>query len=148
MDGSGNTLRSFTAPGVKFAFQASRRPDGNYLLSGGYAKAVFVLSPEGKIIRRLEGEQPSGLSSYFYSGFQQLPGGHIVMANWNGHNDSDYTEGLRLFELDDAGRGVWTWTAPKERLGSLTNFIILDGLDLSLPHGDANGVLEPLRHLE
>lgn len=145
LDGQAKALRSFSAPNVKYAFQASRAPDGNYLLSGGYAKATFVLTPENQCLRSFAGVQPPGLESYFYSGFQQLANGHLVQANWNGHNDSDYKHGLKLFEFDAKGDTVWTWIAPKEQVGAITTFIVLDGLDTALAHDDANGVLKPVR---
>lgn len=135
-------LRQFTMPSVKYAYQALRKPDGNYLLSGGYSLSTFELTPEGKCIRRFSALQPEGMVSYYYSGFQLLDNGHLVQANWNGHNDADYHEGLKLFEFDPSGNEVWSWTAPKEKVGAITAFIVLDGLDVSLQHDDSNGPME------
>ena len=120
------------------------RRTGHYLFSGGYAKGNFELAADGRCLHAFAVTQPSGLESYYYSGFQLLANGHVVQANWNGHNDSDYRHGLKLFEFDEKGNTVWSWIAPKEQVGSITAFIILDGLDPALPHDDATGVMEPM----
>ena len=137
-------LRSFTVPGAQYAYQLVRKADGHYRFSGGYAKGNFELAADGRCLRAFAVTQPPGLESYFYSGFQLLANGHVVQANWNGHNDSDYRHGLKLFEFDGEGNTVWSWIAPQEQVGSITAFIILDGLDPALPHDDASGIMEPM----
>lgn len=138
-------LRSFTVPGTQYAYQLMRQADGRYRFSGGYAKGNFELAADGRCLRAFSVTQPPGLESYYYSGFQLLANGHVVQANWNGHNDSDYKHGLKLFEFDNEGNTVWSWIAPQEQVGSITTFIILDGLDPALPHDDATGVMKPMR---
>lgn len=137
-------LRSFTAPGAQYAYQLVRKADGRYLFSGGYAKANFELTADGQCLHAFSVTQPPGLESYYYSGFQLLANGHLVQANWNGHNAGDYKHGLKLFEFDAQGNTVWTWIAPQEQVGAITAFIILDGLDPALPHDDATGTMEPM----
>jgi hypothetical protein len=58
-----------------------------------------------------------------------LANGHLIQANWNGHNNGDYKPGLQLFEFDGQGTMVWSWMAPKEQVGSITAFIVLDEFD-------------------
>lgn len=126
-----SVLGAFSAPGVKYAYQALRTAAGNTWLSGGYSQAVVELSPENRVIRSFTAVQPPGFENNYYSGFQVLGNGHLVQANWNGHNDGDYKPGLQLFEFDAQGNTVWSWMAPKEQVGSITAFIVLDELDIA-----------------
>jgi len=140
---TGEIRRRFTAPNIRYAYQALMTPLGSYLLSGGYSCTVTELTPDNRILRTLVAPQPAGQGSYFYSGFQQLPNGHLVQANWSGHDCHDYREGLKLFEFDPDGNVVWSWTAPKEKVGSVTAILVLDGLNPDLAYDDAHGVLAP-----
>lgn len=135
--------RTFTAPEVRYAYQLSCTANGNFRLSGGYSKSNIEFSPEGRVLGEFSSEQPEGMQSFFYSGFQTLSNGNLMQANWNGHGDYDYVHGLKLFEFDCGGRVVWSWCAPKEHVGSILTFIVLDGLDVALAHDDATGALCP-----
>ena len=46
----------------------------------------------------------------------QLSNGHVVQANWTGHNEKDYQPGWKLIEFDRNGKVVWTWHEPPERV--------------------------------
>lgn len=136
-------LKTFSLPGGRYAYQLLCKADGHYLLSGGYSLSTGEFSTDCVLLREFTAPQPAGMQSFFYSGFQVLPDGNLVQANWSGHDDRDYTHGRKLFEFNRAGDVVWSWIAPKEQVGSILNFLILDGLDFQLPHDDTTGTQQP-----
>jgi len=105
-------VRKFALPRPRNAYMALYAPDGNLLLSGGYAKGFFTFDPEGKLLKDTVFAQPEGLSNYFYAGFQLLKNGNIVMANWTGHSEKDFKPGWKLIEFDRNDKVVWTWNEP------------------------------------
>ena len=144
LNGSDRILKSFSAPDIRYAYMLLRKADVSHLLSGGYSRTTIEFEPGGRIVRQYAAPQPEGLESFYYSGFQLLADGHLVQANWNGHNDGDYKHGLKLFEFDESGSVVWSWIAPEGHVGSIIVFLILDGLDVSVLNDDVYGVMKAL----
>ncbi len=136
-------VRKYALPRPRNAYMALVAPDGNLLLTGGYAKGLFTFSPSGELLKDTVLTQPEGLHNYFYAGFQILRNGHVVMANWTGHNAKDFKPGLKVVELDAAHNIVWSWN--EDYGGTVNQVLVLDGLDLSVLHDDESGVLGPAR---
>src|SRR6185295_4124397 len=63
-------------------------------VSTGYAASLLrVDTARGRVLQTIGGKeqpQPSGarrpLSPFFFSGYQMLPGGGFLIANWQGHS--------------------------------------------------------------
>ena len=117
-------VRKFALPRPRNAYMALYAPDGNLLLSGGYSKGFYTFDPQGKLLSDAVFTQPEGLHNYFYAGFQLLKNGHIVMANWTGHNEKDFKPGWKLIEFDTEHRVVWTWN---EAYGGTVNQVLVLG---------------------
>ena len=115
-------VRKFALPRPRNAFMALYAPDGNLLLSGGYSKGFYTFDPSGRLLKDRVFTQPEGLYNHFYAGFQLLKNGHIVMANWTGHNEKDFKPGWKLIEFDKAQNVVWTWN---EAYGGTVNQVIV-----------------------
>ena len=124
LDAENRLVRKFALPRPRNAYMAQYAPDGNLLLSGGYSKGFYTFDPQGGLLRDTVFTQPEGLSNFFYAGFQILKNGHIVMANWTGHNAKDFTPGWKLIEFDKDDRVVWTWNEPYG--GTVNQVIMLD----------------------
>jgi hypothetical protein len=73
---------------------------------------VVRFAADGKVLSRMQATQPEGLSNYFYAGFQVLPNGNLVVANWTGHSGRDFRPGWKLIEFTPDGKVVWNWNAP------------------------------------
>lgn len=132
-------VRKFALPRPRNSYMALYAPDGRLLLSGGYSKGLYTFDAEGKLLKDTVLEQPEGLSNYFYAGFQILKNGHVVMANWTGHNEKDFKPGWKAVELDKDHKVVWSWN--ESYGGTVNQLLVLDGLDLSRLNDDACGVL-------
>ena len=138
-------LHEYKLPRGAKAHMAVRKPDGNVLLAGGYAAALFEYKPDGKRLREFVAKQPDGMRNRSYSALQLLPNGHIIEANWNGHGPKEYTPGWKLIEFDSEGKVVWHWNESPEKVGGINAVIVMDCLDLALLHDDVTGVLAPVK---
>lgn len=134
-------VRKFALPRPRNSFMALYAPDGKLLLSGGYSKGLFTFDAEGKLLKDTVVQQPEGLNNYFYAGFQILKNGHLVLANWTGHNEKDFKPGWKAFELDYDHNVVWTWNEAYG--GTVNQLLVVDGLDPSVLNEDTAGVLGP-----
>ena len=133
----------FKLPRDRNAYMALAAADGTYWVAGGYAHALYQYAADGHLLRSFEAPQPPGLVNHFYAGFQMLPDGHIVQANWTGHSAKDFKEGWKLIEFDAQGQVVWHWHVPCEQAGTINNVIVLDHLDPAVFNDDAGGILGP-----
>jgi len=119
-------------------YQVVSLADGDFLVAIGYGAAVVRLDAQGKELRRYP------VPGAFAAGFQVLANNNIVASAWNGHGPNDSSrQRAQLVEFDPAGNEVWSFHDPK-RLGSLHHVLVLDGLDLALPHQQIDGQLKPL----
>lgn len=59
----------------------------------------------------------------FFSGFELLPNGHVVVANWLGRGKHE--KGPHLVEFNDANECVWQW---KDHVAArqVTNVLMLN----------------------
>ena len=114
----------WSAPLPGKGYLASRRADGTTVASTGGAVSVVEISRDGKIAKTWLGD--SYRKEYrlnWFSGFEFLPNGHLVVANWLGHGA--HGKGPHLVEVDANNQLVWSWedhTAAKQ----ITHLLILD----------------------
>lgn len=114
----------WSAPLPGKGYVAVRRADGAIVASTGGAVSVVEIARDGRITRTWLGEAcraPYRLD--WLSGFELLPNGHVVVANWLGHGAQG--KGPHVLEVDANNQVVWTWedhTAAKQ----VTNLLLLD----------------------
>ena len=136
-------MRKFALPRPRNSYMALYAPDGKLLVAGGYSKGLYTFDAEGKLLKDTVLKQPEGLNNHFYAGFQILKSGNIVMANWTGHSEKDFTPGLKVVELDKDHNMVWSWNEAYG--GTVNNVLVLDSLDTAVLNDDASGVLGPAK---
>lgn len=138
---NGEVRRSIPVTGTRPIYTACKLTNGNYLLTAGYGGFAAEINPAGETVRRFSTEK-----RFFYSGFQVLTNGNLVVANWTGHNEAERrkpNQGDQIIEFSAAGDVVWSFNDPK-KLGCIHGVIILDGLDTALPHEQVHGVIVPV----
>ncbi len=124
------------------AWQAVRLADGRTLVSGGFSANMQILDKNSSVIDTIGG--PTEVHPYFFSGFQILKNGNIVVANWQGHGPDMGGKGNQLLEYTAAGKLVWSWQQDPNKFSSIQAVIVLDGLDPDRPHTEGkHGYLEP-----
>jgi len=100
--------------------------NGHYAASTGNGVKVVELDGYGKLVR-FWGEQKKGdhpdWRLDFFSGFDVLPGGHVVAANWLGHGK--HGGGPHLVEFDQKNDLVWQWE-DHALAKQITNVLVLD----------------------
>ena len=134
----GGVLLRTAIDNARPVYHVVRLADGDFLAAIGYGAAVVRLDAQGKELRRYP------VPGAFAAGFQVLANNNIVASAWNGHGPNDSSgQRAQLVEFDPAGNEVWSFHDPK-RMGSLHHVLVLDGLDLALPHQQIDGQLKPL----
>lgn len=118
------------------AFMALKDSDGNYWVAYGYGAVTAKLSPDGDVLQTFAG--PTGM--HFTAGFQRLPNGNLVQANWAGHKTENAVNGPQLIEFNPQGEVVWTYHNT-DAFACPVSVIILDDLDTKKPAGDINSIL-------
>ncbi|TDH27489.1 hypothetical protein EXU57_07875 [Segetibacter sp. 3557_3] len=123
------------------AWQALRLANGQTVVSGGYAGYFEVFDKAGKPVSTITG--PPEVKPNFFSGFQVLPNGNYVVANWQGHGPNYGGSGHQVLEYTPAGKLAWSWRQYAHKFSSLQGVIVLDGLNTNLRYIEgAKGVLE------
>jgi hypothetical protein len=133
--------------------KAVRVAPDRIVVSAGYSASLLVIdTARGAVVQTIGGKaqpEPHGLrrllSPHFFSGFQLLPGGAYLIANWQGHGPSHAPDGYQVLMYGANGELVWTFDQTEHPLmTSLNNVIALDGLATGRLYDERNGVLEPL----
>ena len=128
VDAAGKVVWQATFPGK--GYKASRLANGNTMVSTGGQVTLVELDPAGKIVFSVGGKTAHpGLGLDWFSGFDVLPNGNWVAANWLGHGKLG--TGPHLVEFDRSNRLVWKWEDHK-RAGAVTNLLMLDGEPVAL----------------
>lgn len=145
-DLDGNIIKRFPLPqnvvrknGLK-AFMALKDSDGCYWVAYGYGGITVKLSPDGSVLQKYT--DPDNI--HFTAGFQRLPNGNLVQANWAGHKPETAVNGKQLIEFNPQGEVVWTYHDP-ETLSCPVSVIILDDLNTQKPAGDTDSLLKNFR---
>ncbi|MBI5684725.1 MAG: hypothetical protein HZC54_06565 [Verrucomicrobia bacterium] len=114
----------WSAPFPGKGYVALRRADGTTAVSTGGAVSVVEIARDGKITKTWLGDAYRKQHRLdWFSGFEFLPNGHIVVANWLGHGAQG--KGPHVIEVDADNKVVWSWedhTAAKQ----VTNLLMLD----------------------
>jgi hypothetical protein len=141
----GRYLREFPVEGFYHAWKSLRLLNGNLLVTAGYGAFLVELDPQGRILRKFggKGSVPENVRPFFYAMFQLLPGGNIVLANWQGHGPGFGHSGVQLLEFNPAGEIVWSWNKA-DLISSLQGVLLLDGLDTTKLHDEREGMMQPL----
>jgi hypothetical protein len=128
------------------AWQALRLKNGQTIVSTGYGKDLEFFSADGKRLDTITG--PAAVNPNFFAGFQVLPNGNYVVANWQGHGPTHGASGVQALEYTPAGKLAWSWQQDAGKFSSLHAVIVLDGLDPRvLNTEDENGVLRPVKSI-
>lgn len=141
----GKYLREFPVEGFYHAWKSLRLPNGNLIVTAGYGAFVVELDAGGKTVRKFGGKEqvPEKVRPFFYAMFQLLPGGNVVLANWQGHGPGFGASGTQLLEFNRDGQIVWTWSKA-DLISSLQGVLVLDGLDTSRLHDERTGIMSPV----
>lgn len=126
------------------AWQAARLINGHTIVAGGYAANFQVFDAAGNRVQTITG--PAYVNPNFFAGFQTLPNGNHVVANWQGHGLTFGGSGHQVLEYSPNGELVWSWKQDASKFSSLQGVIVLDGLDISKLYVEgAGGVLEAVK---
>lgn len=121
-DMTGAVVRTVPVSGKGYC--AHELKNGNILISAGDTIKVIEIDSTGKIIRYAGGiEKYPDRGMDFFSGFDVLPGGGVVVANWLGHGKQGTAP--HLFEFDRENNIVWTWE-DHEKARQVTNVLVLE----------------------
>ena len=130
-DQSGHVVLEIPAAGGPHS--VARLTNGNTLISCGDhpgGPRIFEADAAGKTVWEVrEGDLP-GVSLKFVAGFQRLPNGNTVIANWLGHGH--FGEAPQLIEFTVNKRVVWTY-ANHETIKTISNLQLMDNAD-DQPH--------------
>jgi len=124
-DPGGRVVWQVAAPGGPHS--AVRLPDGNTLISSadraGAPARVFEVTPDGRTVWEIRGEELPGVSMKFMAGLHRLPNGNTVMSNWLGHGQ--FGKAPHLIEVTRDKRVVWSF-ADHETMKTISSVQILD----------------------
>ena len=125
-------------------WQALRLANGETIASTGFAADFQIFGKDTKLLDTIGG--PPNVNPHFFSGFQILANGDLVVTNWQGHGPKFGGSGIQLLQYNRAGNLVWSWKQDSTRFSSLQGVIVLDGLDLNRLHiEDGDGKLAPVK---
>jgi len=131
--------------------KATRIAPDRIAVSTGYAASLIVVdTARGEVIQTIGGKsqpEPPGLrralSPHFFSGFQLLPSGSFLIANWQGHGPSHAADGYQVLMYSAQGVVQWCFDQTEfPHMTSLNNVIALDELDTSRLQDEVTGVLQ------
>lgn len=123
-DANGKLVREIPAPGGPHS--VIRLPNGNTLIAsadmGGATARVFEVTPEGKTVWQVSGDELPGVSLKFMAGMQRLSNGNTVLCNWLGHGHIGQT--ADIIEVTPDKKVVWTF-ADHRNMKTVSNFQLL-----------------------
>jgi hypothetical protein len=124
-DADGKVVWQVAAPGGPHS--VVRLPDGNTLIASadrdGAPARVFEVTPDGRTVWEVRGEELPGISLKFMAGLHRLPNGNTVMSNWLGHGQ--FGKAPHLIEITRDKRVVWTF-ADHQTMKTISSVQILD----------------------
>jgi hypothetical protein len=71
----------------------------------------------------------------FFSEYEILPNGNIIVSNWQGHGPSNGNSGIQVLEFDPTGKVIWSYhqmptpAFPPADFSSIQGVMVLDGKD-------------------
>ncbi len=107
-------------------YAVCRLEDGTTLASAGGGVKVVQVDRDGRLVRFWGDAKKGGHPEWgldFFSGFQRLANGNVVVANWLGHGKRG--TGPHLVEFDASNAVVWRW-ADHVAARQVTNVLVLE----------------------
>jgi hypothetical protein len=123
-DPTGQVIKEIKALGGPHS--AARLSNGHTLIACGDlpgGSRVFEVNQEGQTVWEVKGDELPGVSLKFMAGFQRLPNGHTVMANWLGHGQLG--KAPHLIEVTPDKKVVWSF-ADHQTMKTISSVVILD----------------------
>ncbi len=120
----GTTVLSIPAAGGPHS--AARLPNGNTVITCGDmpgGSRVFEADTTGKCIWEVKDGDLPGVGLKFIAGFQRLPNGNTVIANWLGHGQ--FGKAPHILEITHDKQVVWSFTDHKN-LRTVASLQLLD----------------------
>lgn len=105
---------------------AARLPNGHTVIACGDlpgGSRIFEVDPTGEPVWEVRGNDLPGIGLKFIAGFQRLPNGNTVFANWLGHGQ--FGQAPHLIEVTPDKRVVWSF-ADHTHLRTVSSLQILD----------------------
>ena len=123
-DAEGKVVASIPAAGGPHS--VARLPDGHTLVSCGDmagGSRIFEADDAGKLVWELKDGEAPAVALKFMAGFQRLPNGNTVVANWLGHGQ--FGKAPHLLEVTPDKKVVWTFS-DHEHLKTISSVQLLD----------------------
>jgi len=124
-DADGKVVWQVAAPGGPHS--VVRLPDGNTLIASadrdGAPARVFEVTPDGRTVWEVRGDELPGIGLKFMAGLHRLPNGNTVMSNWLGHGQ--FGKAPHLIEVTPDKRVVWSF-ADHVTMKTISSVEILD----------------------
>ena len=125
--------------------------DGNVLLSTFFGASLDVVDQNTHLVTKSFGTKKMTNAAVIkpngFAGFQILPNGNIITANWQGHSSGNGGSGVQVLEFNPAGDVVWTYQQDPTVFSSIQDVLVIDGMDPRSPHAletSTNGAWQPL----
>ena len=107
VDMDGKKMWTYTSQNKTYLALEER--DGSFLLTAGDSVKVLSVTREGKVSLVCGGkEDHPNVGLAWFSGFDVLGNGNVVVANWCGHGFKG--EKRHLIEFDRNNKIVWQWS--------------------------------------
>ncbi len=120
-------------------YAAVRVSDSCVWVSTGYGNSLIRIDGDSTLTGYTAREEDH---SHEFAGFQVLPDGRVVVANWQGHGDGHGGEGHQFLQFDVDSREVnWYWDQEADRISSINNILVVDGLNPANLWTDTEGIL-------
>src|SRR5690606_15244653 len=105
IDASGAIV--WSAPLTGKGYEALRLENGNTLATTGETVTAIEIAPDGTIVATRGGSAAFPDAEFlWFSGFELLPSGNVLVANWHGH-EMESSPGPHLVELSPTNEIVW-----------------------------------------
>jgi hypothetical protein len=124
-DADGKVINEIPAPGGPHS--VVRLPGGHTVIAcGDLAKEgnkLFEVDQEGKVVWAVRHDELPGIRLIFMAGFQRLPNGNTVVANWLGHGQ--FGQAPQVIEITRDKTVVWS-LADHQTLKTVSSIQLLD----------------------
>lgn len=130
-DPTGGVVRVIDAKGGPHSIE--RLTNGNTLISVGDRPGggrIFEVDPAGKVVWEVTNADLNNIGLTFLAGFQRLPNGNTIIANWLGHGK--FGTSPHLIEVTRNKKIVWTF-ADHKTMKTISFVRVLDEASKTAP---------------
>jgi hypothetical protein len=113
----------WSAPLTGKGYEAQRLANGNTLATTGETVTAIEVASDGSVVSTIGGSGIFTEELLWFSGFELLESGNVVVANWHGHGFENST-GPHLVEFSPTNEIVWQFSSPD--FITITNLLIVD----------------------